>query len=53
MAAKITGKVVAVYVDEGMHVTQGQILAQLGRFGLSGVDGFDEGGSRRNARADS
>lgn len=29
VAAKITGKVVTVYVDEGMHVTKGQILAQL------------------------
>jgi len=29
VAAKITGKIVAVYVDEGVHVTQGQILAQL------------------------
>jgi RND family efflux transporter MFP subunit len=29
VAAKITGKIIAVYVDEGVHVTQGQILAQL------------------------
>ncbi len=29
VAAKITGKIVKVYVDEGVHVTQGQILAQL------------------------
>jgi len=29
VAAKITGKVVIVYVDEGMRVTKGQILAQL------------------------
>ncbi len=29
VAAKITGKITAVYVDEGVHVTQGQILAQL------------------------
>jgi len=29
VAAKITGKVTHVYIEEGMHVTQGQILAQL------------------------
>ena len=29
VAAKITGKITAVYVDEGVHVTQGQVLAQL------------------------
>jgi RND family efflux transporter MFP subunit len=29
VAAKITGKVVTVYVDEGMRVGKGQVLAQL------------------------
>ncbi len=29
VAAKITGKVARVYVDEGMRVTQGQVLATL------------------------
>ena len=29
VAAKITGKVTRVYVDEGMRVTQGQVLATL------------------------
>ena len=29
VAAKITGKVTHVYIEEGMHVQQGQILAQL------------------------
>src|SRR5580704_14338976 len=27
VAAKITGKILDVYVDEGVHVTQGQVLA--------------------------
>jgi RND family efflux transporter MFP subunit len=29
VSAKITGKVMAVYIEEGMHVTAGQILARL------------------------
>src|SRR5579862_7625543 len=29
VAAKITGKVTQVFVDEGVHVTEGQILAKL------------------------
>jgi RND family efflux transporter MFP subunit len=29
VAAKITGKVVQLFIDEGVHVTQGQILAKL------------------------
>ena len=29
VAAKITGKVTHVYIEEGMHVTQGQVLAML------------------------
>jgi RND family efflux transporter MFP subunit len=29
VAAKITGKVKNVYIEEGMHVTQGQVLATL------------------------
>ncbi len=44
IAAKITGRVTAVYVDEGMHVTENQVLATL--------DDSDARRSLDSARAD-
>ncbi|MDE3155441.1 MAG: efflux RND transporter periplasmic adaptor subunit [Acidobacteriota bacterium] len=44
VAAKITGKVTGVYIDEGMRVQQGQLLAQL--------DDTDDRVALATARAD-